>query len=83
MLLELELNVDPEFADLLQGLLHFGLLYGLVCDFFDVLADPSEIEVPDVLQLEVGVEDELHIDLVTDGLPMALTHGRVSEGTHK
>ena len=83
MLSELELNVNPEFADCLEGLLHLGLLYGLVSNFFNVLSNSSEIEVPDVFKLEVRVEDELNVDLVSDSLPMAFAHGRVSERTNK
>ena len=83
MLSELELNVNPEFADALEGLLHLSLLYGLVSNFFDILSNSSEIEVPDVFKLEVGVEDELNVDLVSDSLPMAFAHGRVSERTNK
>ena len=83
MLRELEFNVNPEFTDLLERLLHFSLLYGLVSHFFDVLSDSSEIEVPNVFKLKVGVKDELHVHLVSNCLPMAFTHGRVSEGTNK
>ena len=81
MLLELELNVNPEFADLLQRLFHFSLLYGLVSYFFDILSNSSEIEIPNVFKLEVSVKDELHVYLVSNSLPMAFAHGRVSERT--
>ena len=83
MLLEFELNVNPEFADLLQRLFHFSFLYGLVSYFFDILSNSSEIEFPNVFKLEVSVKDELHVYLVSNSLPMAFAHGRVSEGTNK
>ena len=80
MLLELKLDVYPEFTDLLQSFLHLSFLDSLVCDFLDIFGNFSKLKVPYVLQLKVGVDYELDVNLITDGLPMALSHGRVSEG---
>ena len=83
MLLELKLDVYPEFTDLLQSFLHLSFLDSLVCDFLDIFGDFAKLKVPYVLQLKVGVDYELDVNLITDGLPMALSHGRVSEGADK
>ena len=54
---------------------------GLVSDFFHVFCNFSELKVPDVLKEQVFIDDKLDSDFVSDGLPMTLAHGRVSERT--
>lgn len=74
VLLEVELDVDPEDLNGLESLLHLGLLHGLIGDFFNVLSDLTELEVVDVAQAEVVVDDKVAVDLSADLVPMALTH---------
>lgn len=81
MLLELELDVLPESFNVVEGLLHLSLLVGLISDLLNVFGDLTELEVVDVLELEVVIDLEVGLGLLTDHVPMAFTHRGVSKLT--
>lgn len=83
MLAEFELDVLPGLVEFSQSLLHFGFLFRLVSCLFNIFSVLGEVQVIDVTEGQLGVNDELHLDLVSKFLPVTLSHGGVSQLSDK
>jgi len=83
VLLEVELDINPEGLNNVESLLHLGLLHGLVGDLLDVFSDLAELEVVDVDEAKVFVNNEPGLRFLTNHVPMTGTHGWVTELTAK
>jgi len=79
VLTEFELDVLPGLVEFSQGLLHFGFLFCLVSGLFHIFSVLGQVQVVDVAEGQLGVNDELHLDLVSEFLPVALSHGGVAQ----
>jgi hypothetical protein len=77
--IEDELDVLPGLVELSKGLFHLGFLLGLVRDFFDILLIFVQVEVVHITEHKLGVNSEVDLNLGPNGVPMAFTHGRVTE----
>jgi hypothetical protein len=83
VLLEVELDIDPESLNGVEGLLHLGLLVGLIGDFLNIVGDLAQFKGIYVAESEVSVDDEVRLDLLADHVPVAFAHRGVSKLTAK
>ena len=74
MLSEDKFDFLPLILNLFELRLHLGFLTGLIGDLFYIISNFAELQVIDVRKLEVGVNDEVVVDLFADHVPMAFTH---------
>ena len=81
--LELKFNVFPEDLSVVKSLLHLGLLDSLICDLLNIVSNLAKLELVDIAEEKFLVNDEVDTALLTDHVPMALTHGFVSKLTTK
>jgi len=78
--LQLEFRALPELDDDGQRLLHLHFLLGLVDDLGHAILVVEELEVPDHLESQVVVDEELLLDKLLQALPVAVVlrqHGGV------
>lgn len=83
VLVEVELDVFPDLLELGKGLLHLGLLLGLIGDLLNVFFVVLQVQVVNILEHELVIDVEVLADLLADGVPMAVTHGWVSQLSNK
>jgi hypothetical protein len=76
---EFKADVFPSLLELCKGLLHLGLLSGLVGDLFNILLVLAKVEFIDVLENKVFINSEFGFDLLLEVIPMSVSHVLVSQ----
>ena len=59
VLLEFELDVYPECLDTPKSIFHLLLLFGLIANFFDIIANFTKFQIVDILEFEVLINHEV------------------------